>query len=513
MSKQGLSKFEYEDRILASLRKRKGVATVGDVAADSGLPLGETEQTLRHMLSFYKSHLDVDDDGNLLYRFDPELKRRGEEPGRAWHNFKKAMWTAFMAFFKVWIMVTLVGYTAIFILLLLAVGIAGMAASSQSDNDRGGGELLRLPLILVMRILEMFFWINLFDDRRGYGGGYQTQRGYRQVQHKAHKKTEKPVYQRIFDYVFGPQLKSDPLAAERAFAQFVRMRRGRITAAEWSSRTGLSLANAENALTASVMRYSGDIDVSNDGTLIYTFDELRVTSATDSERASSADLPPIWERKVKVTPLTGNKGSTNTWITIFNGFNLLMSAAVLSMAGDLMLSSGETLALTIGLGWVPLVFSLMFFFIPFIRSIQRRKAVRQAAKENERRQMMQAVFLSTETGTAYPVHQQALPEPMATQLLNDFEGDIKVSSDGQTAYVFPRVAEQFRDAQWARQAAQENVVFGKTVFSSDEEKLSLAQSELEEFDRRFARELGGDVGFDFDSVSASADSYAQVGRH
>src|SRR5690606_7025925 len=161
----GFSKFEYEDRILASLRARNGVATVGDVAADSGLPLGETAQTLRHMLSFYKSHLDVDDDGNLLYRFDPQLKRRGEEPGRAWHEFKKTAWKAFMAVFKVWIMVTLVGYTALFILLLLALGIAGMAASSQSDNDRGGGELLKLPWILALRILEMFFWINLFDNR------------------------------------------------------------------------------------------------------------------------------------------------------------------------------------------------------------------------------------------------------------------------------------------------------------------------------------------------------------
>lgn len=513
MSKQGFSKFEYEDRILASLRARNGVATVGDVAADSGLPLGETEQTLRHMLSFYKSHLDVDDDGNLLYRFDPQLKRRGEEPGRAWHEFKKTAWKAFMAFFKVWIMVTLVGYTAIFILLLLALGIAGMAASSQSDNDRGGGELLKLPLILALRILEMFFWINLFDNRygQGYGGGYG--RGYRQMQPRERKKTEKPVYQRIFDYVFGPQIQPDPLAAERAFAQFVRSRRGRITAAEWASRTGLSLADAENALTASVMRYSGDIDVSKDGTLIYTFDELRVTAAADSGNTSSSDLPPIWQRRVKVPSLTGNKGSTNTWITIFNGFNLLMSGMVLMSAGDLMLSSGETLALTIGLGWVPLIFSLTFFFIPFVRSIQRKKAVAKAEKENQRRQMMQAVFMSTETGQAYPVHQQALPEPLATQFLQDFEGDVLVSRDGQTAYVFPRVAEQFRDAQLARQAAQENVVFGKTVFSSDEEKLSLAQSELEEFERRFARELGGDVGFDFDSVSAPADSYAQAGRH
>ena len=69
-----LSPFEIEDRILSSLKKRDGTATAGDVASDTGLGYGDVETGLRRMLSLYKSHLDVDDDGNLRYRFDAGLR-------------------------------------------------------------------------------------------------------------------------------------------------------------------------------------------------------------------------------------------------------------------------------------------------------------------------------------------------------------------------------------------------------------------------------------------------------
>ncbi|MFU8804275.1 MAG: hypothetical protein ACNA8W_10730, partial [Bradymonadaceae bacterium] len=360
-----LTEFEYEERILKSLRKRQGVATVGDVAADTGLPLEETEQAMRQMLSFYKSHLDVDDDGNLLYRFDPALKRRGDMPGMWWHQFKRKAWAAFTLFFKVWIMVTLIGYTVIFMLLLLAAGIAGLAASASTggDSDSGGGRVFLFPFYLFVRVLELFFWISLFDSsggrgrRRGYGGyGRSYGRGFSGA--KKRKKVDKPVYQRIFDYVFGPQVKTDPLAGERAFARFVRARNGRITAADWASRTGQSLSEADSALTGSVMRFRGDIDVAPDGTLVYRFDDLRVTAEAGGEDHSRADLPPIWQRPVKLPPFTGNKGSANTWITVFNSFNLLMSIGVLSSAAQL------TTGIIIGLGIVPLSFSLLFFSIP-----------------------------------------------------------------------------------------------------------------------------------------------------
>lgn len=498
--------YELEDRIISSLKERDGVATVGDVATDTGIPYDRAEIVMREMLSNYRSHLDVDDDGNLRYRFDPRFARRGEDRGRLWHNIKKAAWKGFVGFFKVWTMVMMVGYTIIFVLLLLAVGIAGLALALQGDDD-AGLEIGFLPFYLVARFLEFMFWFSLFnrqpskpDSRRQRG---RRRRGLMSKLRGRGEKPSKPFYQKLFQYLFGPERKSDPLAPERAFAKFVRERGGRLTAAEWASRTGQTLEEAENALTASIVRFNGDVDVSDDGTLIYRFDELRVTA--DEEEAGGEELPPIWERPVQVGPLTGNPSSTNVWITIFNLFNLAMAAVILVLSSPMMGS-----AFAIGLGWIPLVFSLMFFAVPLARKISHSQKKRRATRENERREALSIVFKSTQDGEARPIPEDSIPETFTTNFLSAYDGDVDVTDTGLTTYSFDRLATEFRDASEAREAAEEeNVVFGQTVFSSDAEEKSLDDADMEEFDRRLARELGGDTVFDFDTDSEHAPDFAQ----
>lgn len=495
-----LSAYEVEDRILASLKERDGTATAGDVAADTGLGLEETEQALRRMLSLYRSHLDVDDDGNLRYRFDPTFERRGEERGRMWYRFKKAAWRAFVGFFKVWTMVMLVGYTIAFVLILLAIGIAGFAASASNEDNRGGG-IGVLPFLLVARFLEFMFWFSVFSDA---GGGRRYQRrGMFGRQRRQHKKPTKPFYQKIFDYLFGVERSVDPLAAEKAFAQFVRARGGRITAAEWASRTGMSLEDADNALTGSVVRFDGDVDVTDDGVLVYRFDQLRVTA---EEGQSAREIPPIWERKVKLAPFTGNPSSTNTWISVLNGFNLAMASFVLFG------TVGLPLGALIGLGWVPFVFSLMFFAVPLLRLVGHKRDEKKAARENERRQAIAHVFQSTRDGEARPVPEDSLPERLADRVLVDYEADIQVTDAGLTVYTFDEVARQIDAGRRARISAQgEEVVFGRTVFSSDEEERSLEDYEMEEFDRRLARELGGSAQMEIDYEVEASPAFAQTG--
>ncbi|QDG51932.1 hypothetical protein FIV42_14650 [Persicimonas caeni] len=480
---------KVEERILGSLKKRDGVATAGDVAADTGLGYDQTEMALRHMLTLYKSHLDVDDEGNLRYRFDPKFQRRGAQPGKAWRSFKQGLWKAFVAFFKVWTMVMLVGYTVLFVLLLVAVGIAGFAASMQSDDRDGGGQIGILPFLLVARFLEFMFWWNIFSGPRydrGYGRGYGRRRGlFGGMGERERKKPSKPFYQKIFHYLFGPEeAKTDPLGPERAFAQFVRSRNGRITAAEWASRTGQTLQEAENALTASIVRFNGDVDVSDDGVLVYRFDELVVTA---EEGDSYEDLPPIWQRKVSVPDFTSNKGSSNTWISVLNGFNLAMSAFILFAV------IGLPLGAQIALGWVPFVFSTLFFAIPLLRKFSHNKRKQQAAVENERRDALSIVFQSARDGEARQVPDSSVPEKFQDGFLVGYDGDIEVTDDGITVFRFPRVAEELEAGEDARESAANEVVFGKTVFSSDEEEKSLDDAEMEEFDRRLSRELGGEV--------------------
>lgn len=483
---------DVESRIIKSLKKRGGVATAGDIAADTGLGYDKAEWALQQLLELYKSHLDVDDDGNLRYRFEPKFIRRGADPGATWRAIKRGSWRAFMAFFKVWTMVMLVGYTVLFVLVLLAGGIAALASRGE-DNRGGGGDLVMLPFMLVARFLEFMFWWNIMSGpnqsyrRRSRGGMFGGRRAPR-------KKPTKPFYQAIFDYLFGPQLKpADPLAPARAFAQFARHRRGRVSAAEWASRTGQSLDKAGNALTASLSRFDGDVDVTEDGQLIYRFDNLMVTAWEGSGR-EAADIRPIWERPVKMKPFTGNEGSSNTWITAFNAFNLVMAIGVLMVSNDASVQPPLDPEITIFLGWVPLVFSAIFFAIPALRRLVYNRQREKAREENERRQAMAIVFKSaSEDRDAHPVGEHLIPEKYQDKFLLDYAGDITVTDLGQTVYTFPEISADFDAARQARESAEREVVFGKTVFSSDEKEKSLDEAAMEDFDRRLARELGGDV--------------------
>ena len=324
--------------------------------------------------------------------------------------------------------------------------------------------------------------------RRSRGGGLMGK-----LRGKKKEKPSEPLYKRIFRYVFGPQIERDPLAAERAFARFVRENNGRVTAADWASRTGSSLQEAERALTASAMRFRGDIDVGDEGQLIYRFDDLRVTSEAGVEDNKGGPAP-IWDRPVRQPSLTGkNPKKTDRWITILNGFNLTMGAVVLGSAVTLLSP------IAIGLGWVPLIFSTLFFAIPGTRALRRRWDKKRIARENNRRRLVEAVYISAEEGVARPVDAQIFDSSdQGDKLVQDFEAEIEVDEDGEIYYRFPRVAEQLSAGEKARERATSELVFGQTIFSSDEEEVSLEDAEMAEFDRRLARELGGDVELDFD---------------
>jgi len=476
------SRFELEERIVRSLKTRKGTATAGDVAADTGIPLEHASSVLQEMVRRYKSHLDVDQDGNLLYRFDPALRRRGDEPGWLWHRAKANAWAGFRAFFKAWIMVMLVGYTAAFLLLLLAIGIGAMAAgSSRDDDDRRGGSIGMLPFYLFARAMETLFWINLMQG--GMWGHPQDDHQNRSWARKEPKRPDKPVYQRIFQYVFGPEVPRDKLAGERAFARFVRSRLGVVTPAEWVSRTGAPLRDAEDAVTGGMVRFRGQLEASDAGEVVYRFDDLRVTTAGSS---LEEELPPVWRRAPRTPAMTGNHGSTNTWITIANAFILFM--ALMVVTGTILLPYG----FVIGLGYVPLAFSTLFFLVPAVRWIVRKKRLADARRDQERHAALEHIFGAAEAQRPFPL--DTIPSKLAGRLVTELDGVVEVDEDGRAMARFPRLENQLQAARRAREAASSQAVFGRVIFSSDQARLDLKEADRLDFDERLARELRGRTG-------------------
>jgi hypothetical protein len=296
--------------------------------------------------------------------------------------------------------------------------------------------------------------------------------------------------------------------------------------------TGQSLDAAESALTASIMRFQGDVQVSPDGQLVYTFDELRLSAgpqqAHNPDHAQQrgggmsggghrarqqpaqhqatppvgVEPPPIWTREAAPSPMTGNEGWTDLWIALFNAFNLLM-AFIAIIAGVSLGAGGILIALA---GVVPLVFSGLFFFIPLVRLLIRAFAGEDTHKENARRQAIRMIYESVQGGLARPIPLNRLPAHLSTELIRDFDGDVRNDERGQPVVVFAQLAAQLDAAEQARRLPRQAAAqFGQVVFSSDEERFDERQADLDDFDRRLALDLGGsEAMFDFAPQKASA---------
>jgi len=127
-----------DEALTQALRGKKGRLTKADAITVSGLPSYLVDDSLERLLKRYKSRLEVTDEGELLYSFDPALVRRDEptlaerlrDAGRV--LAKVGVWV-----FKAWITVTLVAYVVVFVALALAMMFGG--GDRRRDDDRGFG--------------------------------------------------------------------------------------------------------------------------------------------------------------------------------------------------------------------------------------------------------------------------------------------------------------------------------------------------------------------------------------
>ena len=348
------------------------------------------EETLGRLLRHYASHLDVDANGALRYRFDPSFVRRGETVARRWWR------------------------------------------------------------------------------RLGRGG--------------------------------------DPLAAQRTFTAFIRDHEGTVSAADWAAYSGSSLEAAENALTAAALRFRASVELTDDGTLLYRFDELVLSasvSALESSRQTeepdaTEPLEPIWDRPARPAPPTGNFVGANIWISALNIFNMIMGVGVLA--------SQAPIAAAIGLGFMPIAFGLFVFGVPIVRLLARAFRMRSRAFEAERRALIKEVFTRAMAGDA------AVPLPTAggnsdrqarrlrrrqlavlPRLVADLEGEpvVGMTVGDSGLYRFDKLTEHLQAATEARGVQEAGLQFGATIFSSEDDSRTWDKRDREDFDRRLARELTG----------------------
>jgi hypothetical protein len=489
-----LATLETTRSVRTALKRLDGTATVGDVAAETGLAQAEAEAALRDLLEHYQGHLAVGDRGDLLYRFDPKFLERDHAP--TWVRIRETAWDVFKALYKVSVAVVLVVYVVIFVALAIAAIVAANKDGDGGDifeggggDRRGGGGFGGLG--------DLLFWYWIWNPNWGWGRPYYGDRyGLpRDRRDRLARAQRPPFYKKVFAYVFGPDRPEDtPERRDRQLLRLARARGGVLAPADLVQATGMGLQEAEEELARLMVAHDGEAEATEGG-VVHTFPQLMVSADTD--RADRRP-PPAWRRLEPDLPLTGNSTGSNVAITLLNGFNLVAALSAPFTIFPALGISGA--AAWIGLSIFPAAFSASFFAIPLLRRFGVRRENRKRRERNVRRTLLglltRASLEGDEAGRiseteAIRTVREALGEKYGKpkrvrdaidRFIAEFDGEVDVDAEGATHYRFPGFRTAIETAIAIRERARLSRGVGSIVYDSGDDAREAAERDLAAFD-------------------------------
>jgi hypothetical protein len=470
--------------LLAALRGRGTEFTIADAAAKSGLPLQDAERGMHALVRDYRGHLRVTEAGDLLFRFPLGFDKPWEQRTRAQRTLRRvgaALAATGRFIVRAWVAIVLVGYTALFVAVLIALFFARSSDSRSSNRSFGSG----LSYLVLRGLADAFFWtfhpLSPFSAAGRVGASVP----------RSARKDEGRFYERVNRFFFGPPDEPvEPQAMEKKLLAEIRAQKGRIGLADVMRVTGLPRSDSDVLMASLMVDYDGDVEVSEQGGITYRFAELRRTA----EVGGGERPPPVWAKKLSQKPLTGSSFGANLVIVLLNGFNLVMSwwalgvGLTLEKLGLLLsrvpmeeLPPGGT---AVALGIVPLVFSLALFALPITRYLLRGFEARRIARENGRRALLREVLTGVRSRgvqgeTLQRAYEEAAGRPLAegelTREIVALGGDVDLASDGSggsggdgVRYRFPDLELEARALDAEREAAsEEEARLGPVVFTTE----------------------------------------------
>lgn len=453
--------------------------TVADAAAASGLSLEDAQRALHALVAEYRGHLRVTEEGELLFRFPTGFTRPWETP-EALTAFGRRVGAALLGALRfvvrAWVAIVLVAYALIFVAIFLAL------AFGRGSDDRGSERGGVLAYALLRMVSEALFWtFHPFSPFAVRGDVFQ--RGDRR------QRDETPFYERVDRFFFGPRAAPrDPDADRRAVLAAIRAGKGRIGVGDVMRVTGAPRDAVDPLMSRLLVDYDGSVEVSEEGGIAYRFPDLRKT-APAAEALAARRPPAVWEQKVAVPPVTGNRPGQDLLIGGLNAFNLVASTWALAagMTVERLVALVRQLppelvpppGLPVVLGLVPFVFSLLLFLLPLGRIALRRRTRRRVARENGRRAVLRTVLERAPSGG---VDERELrerwriaagEEPGDRELLDEVKalgGDVDLERSGEDVrYRFVDLELEARAVEAEREAASASEArVGKVIFSSED---------------------------------------------
>lgn len=465
--------------------RRQRHLTLTEAAALTGLAIDEAREALDVLLKKYVCRLQVSENGDLIYNFGETLRRRGSITlAERLQAIGTWLWKAFTLAYKAWIALTLVVYFVVFLVIAIVLLLAGSAQQSSDDRRRSSSSI---DLASLLNLFFAIFRWQAMTDTLDYGADRYDRARRSQPTERAFSARKKHLIASVYDFVFGPPRPArDPLHAEKNVAAYLRRHKGVLVASELSALGGLTLPQAETFLTDCVIRYQGETKISEQAVLYVEFDTLLRSVG----EADAGEAVYYWEEDEPECELTGNDPTYNWLIGGMNGFNLLCAALVVH--GDLAVRwparSGLAFAAPLGhaplltfvLGWMPLIFSVLFFAIPLGRLL-RLQVLRQRQRfQRLRKQLFKVIFRqqgqpqtladieAAANDNAYEDtwSRQTIEETMQ-ELSLDMAGEMTVTETAEVQFAFPRIHRELHEVERLRQQRRVDTTLGKIIIESD----------------------------------------------
>lgn len=313
--------------LIEALRKLGGSATLGDLMAATALPAHTVRHDILAALSQHQGHVSVDQKGTLVYTLDRARRPRDHS---AWHKLGRALYRGLQALYFAGLCAVLIGYFAFYVVVLVILAVAAlamaMAGGDGCDCDCGGCDAdgcdckgcdccdCSVPDFACFgrsppavhdpgrRALHR----QHHAERRARWEARRARSRQRRAERLAAVRqrlglTPEPAVlglalereqvesapsrlRSVHAFVFGtPAPADDPAARERNVLAYIRDHAGRITAADTASLTGLPLEEADALTLDLAARYEGDIEVTDSGAILYTFESLATTAGENPE--------------------------------------------------------------------------------------------------------------------------------------------------------------------------------------------------------------------------------------
>jgi hypothetical protein len=304
------------------------------------------------------------------------------------------------------------------------------------------------------------------------------------------KSGEKPLNKQVFSCGFGDCDTNEDWKNREAkeVIAYLQGKKGVISLPEFIIMTGLEKNQAEREILSYCVRYGGMPEATEDGTVVYRFDPLLLTARRDAPASLKTARKSPWV-------FSANKPSANSIFALINGVNLAFGAYFVYFILNLgKLIAGQALGgsflfifvynflagagadaaavISIGLGIVPLLFSLFFWLIPIARNagLKRKNAAIRA--ENARKTAWEYIWERpldvTEEALAAVCGAGSDTDALIKESGSYSMPEVSVDERGRAVYAFSSLAEE-RAALDACRAGVKEARLGDVVFDSGAE--------------------------------------------